>query len=70
MSNHQVIRVFRQLQGASLGVLGDAVRCPDGWHFIPNVSGRRPSRKGWATWEACLPRWVGYPDRCTTVVIL
>ena len=35
-----------------------------GWKFITNVSSHRSSRKFHSTLEACLPRWIGYPDRC------
>jgi hypothetical protein len=37
-----------------------------GWRFNPRVSGRKPSRRFYLTWEECVPRWVGYPDRCET----
>jgi hypothetical protein len=72
VSDPKVIRVHRRLaDGRVTFILGDAVRYyPDGWRFVPNVSGRSISRKYWATWEACLPRWVGYPDRCETEIIL
>ncbi len=45
--------------------LGQAFFQPTkGWKFHPRVSGREPSRKFHATLEACLPRWLGYPDSC------
>ena len=45
--------------------LGEAVfKLKEGWKFYPCVSGRAPSRKFHATLEACLPRWLGYPDAC------
>jgi hypothetical protein len=48
-----------------LFVLGEACFQPTkGWRFFPRVSGREPSRKFYPTLEACLPRWVGYPDSC------
>ena len=50
-------------------VLGGAMLVRDaGWRFIPNVSSRKPSRRFYPTWEACLPRWIGYPDYCESVV--
>jgi len=61
-----VIHVDRTLADGSSFRLGSAVLGPNGWRFIPNVSGRTISRTPRANWEACLPRWVGYPDRCRT----
>jgi hypothetical protein len=29
----------------------------DGWVFLPNVSGRKASRKVWPTWADAIPRW-------------
>jgi len=29
-----------------------------GWEFIPAVAGRKTSRKGHPTMEACIPAWV------------
>lgn len=44
-------------------ILGRCVYGPcDGWRFIPNVFGRKPSKKYWPTWEECLPRWTGGLD--------
>ena len=40
-----------------------------GWRFIPNVAGRSPSRRFHPTVERCVPRWVGYPDRCESRVV-
>lgn len=37
-----------------------------GWRFFPRISGKLPSRVYHPTWEKCVPRWVGYPDRCET----
>jgi hypothetical protein len=43
---------------------GSAVYTPGfGWRFFPSVAGRQPSKKSYPTLEACLPRWIGYPDR-------
>lgn len=54
---------------ATVSRLGTVSKGCDGYRFIPNVSGRKPSRKAHPTMEACLPRWVGYPDRCETRVL-
>jgi len=64
-----VIRVYRSGQGARVGVLGTVSKHTDGWRFTPNVSGRKPSRRGWSTWEECLPSWVCYPHGCETEVV-
>jgi len=64
-----VIAVERTLADGSTYRLGNAIKQTAGWRFIPTVSGRSTSRKAWPTWEACLPRWVGYPDRCQTKVL-
>ena len=61
----KTIRFYRALAGDERGpYLGAAVLKPRGWRFIPGVSGRKTSRRVWPTWEACVPRWVGYPDKC------
>jgi len=62
------IIVERTLADGSTYCLGTAIYYSSygGWRFLPNVSGHSISRKFWPTWEACLPRWVGYPDRCQT----
>ncbi len=31
----------------------------DGWRFIPWTDSHKPSRKGWPTATAAIPRWVG-----------
>ena len=64
------IRFFRRVPGSDqVLVLGSACLVRNGgWRFVPNVSSRRPSRYEHKTWEACLPRWVGYPDYCESVV--
>ena len=61
-------RFTRRLADGSTFVLGHAVRNEAGWRFLPNVSGRSPSRKAHKTMEKCLPRWVGYPDHCESEV--
>lgn len=60
------IRFYRSLAGGERGhLLGAATQMFDGtWRFIPNVASRQRSRKSWPTWEACLPPWVGYPNKC------
>lgn len=60
---------FRRSYGdgsVSNNVLGVASRQAQGWRFYPRVVGRLPSRKPHPTLEACIPRWVGYPDGCTS----
>jgi len=64
-----VIRFNRRLPDGSTFRLGAAVQNEAGWRFIPNVAAHRSSRKAHATMERCIPRWVGYPDRCETEVI-
>lgn len=67
------IAFFRRFHGTNekpgytFGYLGCAVQLAEGWKFIPLVSGKSTSRKFHATWEKCLPRWVGYPDSCESV---
>ncbi len=56
----------RKLPNGSTLHLGTAVRYADGWRFLPNVPSRRNGRKPHPTMEKCLPRWVGYPDRCSS----
>lgn len=67
----RTVRFYRTVKGGSTraGILGTAVRHPAGWRFIPAVAGRMPSRKCHPTMEACLPRWVGYPDACESEVV-
>jgi hypothetical protein len=64
------IRFFRRVPGSGqVLILGGASLTRDlGWRFIPSVSSRQPSRRFYPTWEACLPRWVGYPGYCESVV--
>jgi hypothetical protein len=54
----------RYLVGVATYVAGEGWN--QGWCFFPRVSGRKPSRRFYLTWEECVPRWVGYPDRCET----
>jgi len=59
--------VIRRLSGdGHVFRLGTVTRKADGYRFWPAVAHHRPSRKAHPTFEACLPRWVGYPDRCET----
>jgi hypothetical protein len=61
----RVFHIVRCLRDGSTYLLGVAVsREPGQWRFLPNVSGKSPSRKYHPTFEKCLPRWVGYPDSC------
>lgn len=59
----------RRLTDGSLYRLGTAVEYEDGWRFIPNVSSHKSSRKHHRTMQKCLPRWLGYPDRCESVAV-
>lgn len=66
------VRVFRCApDGSEIGTLGFAYQhaAPGGWQFYPLVSGRKPSRKHHPTFEACMPRWTGYPDGCISEVV-
>lgn len=63
------IRLLRRLQDGSVYRLGTAVEYADGWRFISNVASHKSSRKYHSTMEKCLPRWVGYPDRCESVAV-
>ena len=60
----KTVRFTRRLQDGSTFLLGTATQNEQGWRFIPLVSGRHSSRKSHPTMEQCLPRWLGYPDRC------
>lgn len=61
---------FRDLPGGERYRLGTAVQYKDGWRFVSNVTSHKSSRKMHATMEKCLPRWVGYPDRCSSEVVV
>lgn len=63
-------RFVRDLPGGEGFHLGTAVHYPDGWKFLSNVTSHRNSRKFHATMEQCLPRWVGYPDRCRSEAVV
>lgn len=62
----KTVIVERAFADGSRGLLGRAHMKPGGWRFYPNVSGRQSSTKAWPTWQECLPRWVGYPNKCET----
>ena len=59
--------LLRKLQDGSTYRLGVAVEHNDGWRFVSIIASRGNSRKSHATMEKCLPRWLGYPDRCEIV---
>lgn len=60
------VKFMRDLPKGAAYRLGTAVNYGTGWRFISNVSSHRSSRKFHPTMEKCIPRWVGYPDRCRT----
>ncbi|MCP2080116.1 UNVERIFIED_ORG: hypothetical protein J2W74_001302 [Methylorubrum zatmanii] len=60
------IAVERRLPTGVVVRLGTIRRDAEGYRFIPNVSGRKPSRRSHGSLTECLPRWVGYPDACET----
>jgi hypothetical protein len=59
----------RRLGDGSTYRLGTACQYADGWRFISNVSSHKSSRKFHPTMERCLPRWLGYPDRCESYAV-
>jgi len=63
-------RFLRKLSDGTTYHLGTAVEYKDGWRFLSNVTSHRNSRKYHSTMEKCLPRWVGYPDRCERVAVV
>lgn len=65
----KTINVNRRLADGTTFRLGTAWETHDGrWRFIPNVAGRRTSKKAWPDWESSLPDWVDYPDGCETEI--
>lgn len=62
-------RFMRSLGDGSTYHLGTAVQYAAGWRFLSNVAAHKNSRKFHATMEKCLPRRVGYPNRCESVVV-
>jgi hypothetical protein len=65
----QNVQFFRDIAGGSSYHLGTAVQYKDGWRFISNVASHKGSRKFHPTMLACVPRWVGYPDKCRSVTV-
>lgn len=59
-------RLFNENGGTDMWRLGTVVLRDDGYRFTSNVASHGNSRKAHSTFEACLPRWVGYPDGCET----
>ena len=59
----------RKLADGSSYRLGVAVEYPDGWRFISNVTSHKSSRKFHRTMLKCVPRWVGYPDKCESTPV-
>jgi hypothetical protein len=67
----RAIQFHRRFADGTISILGFA-RIGEGgrhWRFFPSVTGRAPSRKLYRTWEASLTRWVGYPDRCESMIL-
>ena len=62
-------RFERVLADGSTYHLGTAVEYDNGWRFISNVCSHKSSRKFHRTMKKCLPRWLGYPDRCQSVEV-
>ena len=70
MSTIRAYTLMRTLgDGSDGGILGFVSLREDGWRFMPNVSGRSPSRKAHETFDGCIPRWTGHPDRTRSVLI-
>jgi len=63
---------FRDLSDGSSYRLGTAVYYPNGsgWRFVSNVTSHKSSRKFHDSMEKCLPRWVGYPDKCRSEAVI
>jgi len=64
-----VVHFNRRLPNGTTYRLGAAVQNDAGWRFISNVASHHSSRKAHVTMKKCIPRWVGYPDRCETEVM-
>lgn len=58
-------RAFTQ-NGDVVTRLGTVAWKGDGYRFTSNVASHGNSRKSHPTFEACMPRWVRYPDGCET----
>lgn len=63
-------RFIRKLADGSTYHLGTACQYEQGWRFIPNVTAHKSSRKFHPTMGRCIPRWVGYPDRCESFAVV
>jgi len=46
--------------------IGSVRKTWEGFRFTSHVASHKSSRKAHPTFEACLPRWTGYPDKCET----
>ncbi len=57
------ITIYQDRQGGKGVTLGWCNECCDGWRFYPATCAHKPSRKAWPTWEKCIPRWTGHPNR-------
>ena len=64
----KTVRFNRRLNDGTLYMLGAAVEYAEGWRFVPNVAAHKSSRKFHPTMERCVPRWVGYPNKCESEV--
>ena len=58
--------VERRLPDGQVIRLGTVVKNAQGYRFRPFTTAHQSSRRDHATFEGCLPRWVGYPERCET----
>ena len=61
---------YRRLTDGTVYRLGTAAQYPSGWKFISNVASHKNSRKFHPTMLKCLPRWIGYPDRCESALVV
>ena len=60
---------YRDLADGSTCRLGTAVQYADGWRFVSNVTSHKSSRKMHATMQKCLPRWLGFPNKCRSEAV-
>lgn len=70
----RVIRFKQRLMGIGkpdqIIVLGEAVKVEGkGWAFFPDPQWGGAIGGAGATWEACLPKWVQYPNGCESEVV-
>ena len=61
------VKFIRRLSDGSVFRLGTAVQYESGWRFISGSTSHGNSRKFHPTMERCIPRWVGYPNKCESV---